>query len=143
MSDAHEGLKNAIAQVLGCPWQRCTVHFTRDMLGHVGRAQQPLVSGAIRQLFHAADGNEARERAGVLDLAELLVGEGGAVDDDGGGGKQPELDEVVELAAGKIVDAFGEVDVQGGDLTALNALAENPCVLLRGAGQALMSADHP
>ncbi len=62
VSDAHPGLKAAIAQVLGCPWQRCTVHFTRDMLGHVGKNQQPLVSGAIRQLFHAADGQEARER---------------------------------------------------------------------------------
>jgi putative transposase len=38
VSDAHEGLKNAIAQVLGCRWQRCTVHFTRDMLGYVGKA---------------------------------------------------------------------------------------------------------
>ncbi len=66
VSDAHEGLKNAIAQVLGCPWQRCTVHFTRDMLGHVNRAQQPLVSGAIRQLFHAADREEARERLGQV-----------------------------------------------------------------------------
>jgi transposase-like protein len=66
VSDAHEGLKNAIAQVLGCPWQRCTVHFLRDMLGHVGKAQQPLVSGAIRQLFHAADGDEARERLGQV-----------------------------------------------------------------------------
>ena len=47
------GLKNAIGQVLGCGWQRCTVHFLRDMLGHVSRAQQPLVSGAIRQIFTA------------------------------------------------------------------------------------------
>ena len=46
VSDAHPGLKAAIAQVLGCPWQRCTVHFTRDMLGHVAKARQPLVSGA-------------------------------------------------------------------------------------------------
>ena len=81
VSDAHEGLRSAIGQVLGCPWQRCTVHFTRDMLGHVAKAQQPLVSGAIRQLFHAADGDEARERlAQVVDqlaapapkVAELL-----------------------------------------------------------------------
>src|SRR5215217_5206164 len=27
VSDAHEGLKQAIAKVLGCPWQRCTVHW--------------------------------------------------------------------------------------------------------------------
>jgi putative transposase len=81
VSDAHEGLRSAIGQVLGCPWQRCTVHFTRDMLGHVAKAQQPLVSGAIRQLFHAADGDEARDRLGqVVDqltgpapkVAELL-----------------------------------------------------------------------
>jgi putative transposase len=31
VSDAHEGLKQAIAKVLGCPWQRCTVHFLRDI----------------------------------------------------------------------------------------------------------------
>jgi putative transposase len=30
ISDAHEGLKAAIAQVLSCAWQRCTVHFLRD-----------------------------------------------------------------------------------------------------------------
>jgi putative transposase len=30
ISDAHEGLKNAIARTLSCPWQRCTVHFLRD-----------------------------------------------------------------------------------------------------------------
>ena len=27
ISDAHQGLKQAIGQVLGCRWQRCTVHF--------------------------------------------------------------------------------------------------------------------
>ena len=37
ISDAHQGLKQAIAKVLGCPWQRCTVHFLRDMLGHVSK----------------------------------------------------------------------------------------------------------
>lgn len=72
VSDAHEGLRSAIGQVLGCPWQRCTVHFTRDMLGHVAKAQQPLVSGAIRQLFHAADGAEARDRLGQV--ANQLAG---------------------------------------------------------------------
>jgi transposase-like protein len=37
VSDAHQGLKAAIAQVLGAPWQRCTVHFLRDALGHCPR----------------------------------------------------------------------------------------------------------
>jgi putative transposase len=66
VSDAHAGLKQAIAQVLGCPWQRCTVHFLRDMLGHVSRAQQPLVSGAIRGIFTAATAAEARQRLGQV-----------------------------------------------------------------------------
>jgi transposase-like protein len=43
VSDAHPGLRAAIAQVLGVPWQRCSVHFLRDMLGHVGKHQQPIV----------------------------------------------------------------------------------------------------
>ena len=67
VSDAHEGLKHAIAKVLGCPWQRCTVHFLRDMLGHCAKAQQPMVAAAIRQIFAAEDAAEARERlAGVV-----------------------------------------------------------------------------
>jgi putative transposase len=71
VSDAHEGLKHAIAKVLGCPWQRCTVHFLRDMLGHCSKAQQPLVATAIRQIFAAEDASEARERlAGVAAALE-------------------------------------------------------------------------
>src|SRR3954470_12999063 len=68
VSDAHEGLKAAIAKVLGAPWQRCCVHFQRDMLGHVTKAHQPLVSGAIRGIFTATSLDEARERlAAVVD----------------------------------------------------------------------------
>ena len=67
VSDAHEGLKKAIAQVLGCPWQRCTVHFLRDMQGHVHRSQQQMVAAAIRQVFAADELAEARTRlAGVV-----------------------------------------------------------------------------
>jgi len=60
VSDAHVGLKKAIAQVLGCLWQRCTVHFLRDMQGHVSRAQQQMVAAAIRQVFQAEDPDQAR-----------------------------------------------------------------------------------
>lgn len=59
VSDAHEGLKNAIAKVMACPWQRCTVHFLRDMLGHVQKAQQQMVGAAIRQVFAAPSRSEA------------------------------------------------------------------------------------
>lgn len=37
VSDAHEGLRQAITQVLGCPWQRLHRALTRDMLGHVAK----------------------------------------------------------------------------------------------------------
>jgi transposase-like protein len=36
--DCHEGLKHAIAQVLGTPWQRCTVHFSATCSGTAPRA---------------------------------------------------------------------------------------------------------
>ena len=71
VSDAHEGLKGAIAKVLSSPWQRCTVHFLRDMLGHCGKAQQPMIAAAIRQIFAAESAAEARERlAGVAAALE-------------------------------------------------------------------------
>jgi transposase-like protein len=72
VSDAHQGLRNAIARVLGCRWQRCTVHFLRDMLGHCGRAQQPMIATAIRQVFQADDGPQARERLG--EVVDRLAG---------------------------------------------------------------------
>jgi putative transposase len=46
ITDQHEGLKSAVARVLGCPWQRCTVHFTRDMVMHCRRDQRGLVAAA-------------------------------------------------------------------------------------------------
>lgn len=66
ISDAHQGLKTAIGRVIGARWQRCTVHFLRDMLGHVSRAQQPVVATAVRQVFAAQTGTEARERLGEV-----------------------------------------------------------------------------
>jgi transposase-like protein len=71
ISDQHEGVKHAIARVLGCAWQRCTVHFVRDMLAHCRRDQRGLVSAALREVFNASDQTDARERAGhVLERLE-------------------------------------------------------------------------
>ena len=64
VSDAHEGLKNAIGQVLGCPWQRCTVHFIREALGHARREQQPMLAALIRPIFNADSHEQARELVG-------------------------------------------------------------------------------
>jgi transposase-like protein len=60
ISDAHEGLKAAIAQVLSAPWQRCTVHLLRDALGHCPKGLQQLVGAAIRPIFRASSLEEAR-----------------------------------------------------------------------------------
>jgi putative transposase len=62
VSDQHEGLKAAIARVLGCPWQRCTVHFTRDMVMHCRRDQRGLVAAALREIFNAESYQQAKER---------------------------------------------------------------------------------
>jgi putative transposase len=65
VSDAHAGLKKAIAQVLGCPWQRCSVHFLREALGHARREQQPVLAALLRPLFNADSGEQARELVGA------------------------------------------------------------------------------
>jgi putative transposase len=62
ISDAHPGLKAAIAQVLGCPWQRCTVHFLRDCLGHCRRDEHGMLAALIRPIFNQPTRDEARDR---------------------------------------------------------------------------------
>jgi hypothetical protein len=62
-----QGLRNAIAQVLGAQWQRCCVHFVRDMLDHVPKTNQPVVRGALKQIFAAPDHPAASDTlAGVV-----------------------------------------------------------------------------
>jgi transposase-like protein len=61
ISDAHEGLKAAIAKVLGATWQRCRVHFMRNVLAHVGKGQQAMVASYIRTAF--AQDTETAARA--------------------------------------------------------------------------------
>lgn len=74
ISDHHEGVKHAIERVLACPWQRCTVHFVRNMHQHCRPSQRGLVSAALRELFQAEDGKQARERLGqVIERLELTV----------------------------------------------------------------------
>src|SRR4051795_8538489 len=62
ISDAHAGLKAAIAKVLGSSWQRCTVHFLRDCLGHARKDQHGLLAALIRPIFNADNGDQARDR---------------------------------------------------------------------------------
>jgi putative transposase len=55
-SDAHEGLKAALGQVLtGVTWQRCRVHFMRNLLAHVPRGDKSIVAAALRTIFAQPD----------------------------------------------------------------------------------------
>ncbi len=83
ISDEHQGLKSAIQRILACPWQRCTVHFVRNMHGHCRRSERGLVSAALREIFDAPDPKSAGERfdavaerlrAAAPKVAELLEG---------------------------------------------------------------------
>ena len=62
-SDAHAGLKAAIATVLqGVSWQRCRVHFMRDALGLVPKSAQQMVAATIRTVYAQPDAPAAREQ---------------------------------------------------------------------------------
>jgi putative transposase len=51
ISDAHEGLKAAITRLLNATWQRCRVHFMRNVLAHAGRNGHRLVAAFIGTIF--------------------------------------------------------------------------------------------
>jgi len=61
ISDAHEGLKHAIAKVMGATWQRCRVHWVRNALAHVPKGQLTVVAAAIRQAFLQPDRESASQ----------------------------------------------------------------------------------
>lgn len=63
ISDAHLGLKEAIATVLGgASWQRCRVHFMRNALSRVPRAAQTKVAAFIRTIFAQPDKESAHRQ---------------------------------------------------------------------------------
>jgi transposase-like protein len=47
VSDAHEGLKAAVAKLLNASWQRCRVHFARNALAHAGKNGRRVVAAFI------------------------------------------------------------------------------------------------
>jgi putative transposase len=63
ISDAHTGLKQAIGAVLaGAGWQRCRVHFLRNVLARVPKASAEMVAAAIRTIFAQPTGAEVTEQ---------------------------------------------------------------------------------
>jgi putative transposase len=56
ISDAHEGLRQSIDRVMiGAAWQRCRVHFLRNVLAKVPKASSEMVAAAIRTVFAQPD----------------------------------------------------------------------------------------
>jgi transposase-like protein len=70
ISDAHEGLKVAVARVLHASWQRCRVHFMRNVLAHAGKSQRRIVSAWIGTAFAQDDADAARKQ--WRDVADQL-----------------------------------------------------------------------
>ena len=60
ISDAHEGIKAAVAKVLHASWQRCRVHFMRNALAHAGKSGRRVVSAFIATAFAQDDAEAAR-----------------------------------------------------------------------------------
>jgi putative transposase len=62
ISDAHEGIKASVAKVMNATWQRCRVHFMRNVLAHAGRSGRRVVSAFIATAFAQDDAGAARQQ---------------------------------------------------------------------------------
>jgi transposase-like protein len=72
-SDAHPGLKQAVAEVfVGAAWQRCRVHFLRNVLARVPKPAQAMVAATVRSIFEQPDRPAARAR--LRQVCETLAG---------------------------------------------------------------------
>jgi putative transposase len=72
ISDAHAGLKAAIeAVLLGAAWQRCRVHFMRNVLARVPKGNSEMVAAAIRTVFAQPDAEHVRSQ---LDVIATMLG---------------------------------------------------------------------
>ena len=74
ISDHHLGLKAAIAGVfIGSSWQRCRVHFMRNVLARVPRASGEMVAAAVRTVFAQPDATHVRRQ--LVEVADMLRGQ--------------------------------------------------------------------
>jgi len=88
ISDSHEGIKAAVCKVMNASWQRCRVHFMRNVMAHAGKNGRRVVSAFIATAFAQDDAPAAKAQwrrvadqlrpklpklAGFLDAAETDV----------------------------------------------------------------------
>ena len=75
ISDAHEGLKAAIRRCFqGATWQRCRVHYARNLLAKIPKAHQQMVAAAFRSIFALTEPAEIEAR--YDEVTDLLDGHG-------------------------------------------------------------------
>lgn len=66
-SDAHPGLKNAIAATLpGASWQRCRTHFISNLLSRIPKAAQQAVGTMVRSIFAQPDADSVEQQFGCV-----------------------------------------------------------------------------
>jgi transposase-like protein len=64
VSDDHEGIKAAVSGELpGAQWQRCTVHFERNVLAHVPNSSMVELAQDIKAIFKVRRAKTARALA--------------------------------------------------------------------------------
>jgi putative transposase len=88
VSDAHEGIKAAVSKVMNATWQRCRVHFMRNVSAHAGKSARRVVTAFMSAAFAQDDAEAAKVQwrkvadqlrpklpklAGLLDQAETDV----------------------------------------------------------------------
>jgi len=143
ISDAHAGLRSAIEAVLiGSAWQRCRVHFLRNLLAQVPKGSAEMVAAAIRTIFAQPDAEHVREQ---LDTIAGMLGR-----------QFPKVETMLREAAGDIT-AFADFPAphwkkiwSTNPLERLNkeikrrtdvvGVFPNPAALLRLAGSVLVEA---
>jgi putative transposase len=143
ISDAHTGLRGAIEAILiGASWQRCRVHFLRNVLAQVPKGSAEMVAAAIRTIFAQPDAAHVREQLDTI--AHML-------------GRQLPKVETMLRDAGPDITAFADFPVphwkkiwSTNPLERLNkeikrrtdvvGVFPNPAALLRLAGSVLVEA---
>lgn len=85
VSDAHKGLVNALKkQLQGAQWQRCQVHFMRNILGRAPRHIRAQLAEQLKAIFIAPDAETARKLAdSVIDKFEKKADKSMQILEDG------------------------------------------------------------
>jgi len=97
ISDSHTGLRQAIeAVLLGTSWQRCRVHFLRNVLAQVPKGHAEMVAAAIRTIFAQPDAAHVREQ---LDTIAGMLGR-----------QLPKVEQMLRAAAADVT-AFADFPV--------------------------------